>query len=337
MAKLHRITLAGKTFHARSGQTLLDAALANGVDLPHDCKAGRCGACLTRVRAGITLGGQSHQAGLIHACQAMVFSHLEIEVEQLPPIQRVRGRIVNITEMAEEIVELTIKPARALTMLPGQYCRFTFRGFPERPFSPTAAMADAREDGLLRLHVKRVRGGRVTPHLGHTIKPGHAVSIEGPLGHAFLRPGRTGRLVLIGSGTGFAPVWAVAAAALRENAARQVVLVAASRRLSSFYMGPALNVVRAMPSVKSIGCVEELLRRTGPFVPGRATDQLPPLDAADIVYAAGAPKVVEVAGKAASAAGAAFHADPFVVANEDPPGGLAQSLVERARAWLDAG
>lgn len=80
MAKLHKIVLHGETFHARSGERLLDAALVNGVDLPHDCRAGRCGSCLLRVRSGITLGGETPQPGMVRACQAMAFSDLDLEI-----------------------------------------------------------------------------------------------------------------------------------------------------------------------------------------------------------------------------------------------------------------
>jgi len=326
--KLHRITLGKAGFHARSGQNLLEAALASGVDMPHDCRSGRCGACLTRVRAGITMGGQTHQRGMVHACQALVFSDLALEQEPVPPIVRIKGRVAGIETLAEDIVEVAIEPARPVTMLHGQYCRFRFRGYPDRAFSPTTPIASKRAAGRIHLHVKRVRGGRVTPELGRAISPGHSVVIDGPFGHAYLRPGLGNRLVLVGSGTGFAPVWAVAAAALRENPRREIVLVAASRTLMTFYMAPALEAARRFPSVRVHASVRELKRAYGPLVPHAPTDCIPSLSADDIVYAAGAPSLVNAVGGLAAAAGAMFYADPFSV-EPHPPGWL-----ERARARL---
>ena len=272
MAKLHKISLGSEIFLARSGQRVLDAALLNGVEMPHDCRAGRCGACLTRVKTGITLGGETRQAGMVHACQAMVFSDLALEVEPLPPVLRVSGTLSKLSELAEDIVEVTIEPSRRLDMLPGQYCRFRFRGFPARSFSPTSSLGALQSDGRIRLHVKRVRGGRVTPSLGNTICEGHQVHIEGPFGHAFLRPGLSNRLVLIGSGTGFAPVWAVGAAALRENPERQMTVIAASRRAAAFYMTPALALISRYPNVKAIATIEASaqVRPLSPTVSRRA-------------------------------------------------------------------
>lgn len=333
MAKLHRIQIGSQQFHARSGQLLLDAALLNGVELPHDCRAGRCGSCLTKVRAGITLGGETRQAGMVHACQARVFSELKLEVEALPPVTQVNARIVQLVEVAPDIVEVTMKPAQTIEMLPGQYCRFRYRGFAARAFSPTAALNSLRDDGLLRLNIKRVRDGRVTPQIGKAIMVGHAVTIEGPFGHAFLRKGGQGRLVLVGSGTGFAPVWAVAAAALRENPLRRIVLLAASRKLATLYMAPALDLASRYANVKVAACVEELTQKHGLLLAGDPIGHLPKIANDDIVYAAGSPKLVDAVGDAAQANRALFYADPF----EPEIRPSSSGWLDNAKAWLRTG
>ncbi|MEZ5773282.1 MAG: 2Fe-2S iron-sulfur cluster binding domain-containing protein [Hyphomicrobiaceae bacterium] len=331
MSRLHRITLGDATFHARSGQNLLEAALSAGVDLPHDCRAGRCGTCLTRVCNGITLGGDTFGQGMVHACRAMVFSDLSLEVEPRPPVVSLRGRVSGLSELARDIVEVAIMPEKPLAMLPGQYCRFRFRGYAARSFSPTAPLAAMRNDGLLRLQVKRVAGGRVTPQLGKAIGRGHQVQIEGPLGTAYLRAGSTGRLVLVGSGTGFAPIWAVAQAALREDPARSLELVAASRTLDAFYMAPALMQASRFAGTRVKAVISELEHSQGRLLAGQPLEHLPHLQSGDTVYAAGAPGLVEAVGTAA-AAGAAFHADPF-----ETPRPTGPSLAERALSWLSAG
>jgi NAD(P)H-flavin reductase len=332
MAKLHRISLGNETFHANSGQLLLDAALVSGVDLPHDCRAGRCGSCLTRVCQGITLGGEARQAGLVHACQARVFSDLALEIEALPPVERIKGKIVRLIELAEDIVEVTMALDRKFDMLPGQYCRFSFRGFPARPFSPTASLSAIESDGRLRLNIKRVRDGRVTPQLGKTIGQHHSVAIEGPFGHAFFRSGLDSRLILVGSGTGFAPVWAVAAAALRENPQRSIVLIAVSRKAAGFYMAPALELANEFANVSVVAAIEELKSNHGLVMGGPAIGHLPRLSASDIIYAAGGPSLVDAVGEAAEAAGALFYSDPF-----EPMAPPTPSWLDLAKDWLKTG
>ena len=332
MAKLHKVKIGTEVFSARSGQLILDAALLGGVDLPHDCRAGRCGACIAQVKQGITVGGEARERGAVHACQARVFSDLSLEVEALPPVVRVKGRIAAIAELAADIVEVTLVPERKIEMHPGQYCKLGFRGYPSRAFSPTGSLFAFEDDGQLRFHIKKVKGGRVTALIGDMIRERHSVVVEGPFGHAFLRSGVTGRLVLVGSGTGFAPVWAIGVAALQENPLRPIVMIAASRSIAGFYMAPALELLSGRSNVQIVATIEELVRDHRLVSAGGALDHLPPLSADDIVYACGAPRLVDAVAAAASAAGARFYADAFE-ANAPPT----QGWLDLARGWLKTG
>ncbi len=332
MAKLHNVRIGEESFSARSGQVVLDAALLGGVDLPHDCRAGRCGACVARVKQGITLGGEGREPGMIHACQARVFSDLSLEVEALPPVVRVKGSVTALADLAEDIVEVTIALERPFVMYPGQYCKLAFRGHPARAFSPTGSLLSLADDGHIRFHIKQVRGGRVTPRIGETIRQRHSVVVEGPYGHAFLRPGLKKRLVLVGSGTGFAPVWSLATAALRDDPARRIVLIAASRKIAGFYMAPALELLAGRSNVQIVATIEELIRDHRLVSAGDPLDHLPALTGEDIVHACGAPALVNAVADVACAAGAQFHADAFE-ANAPP----SQGWLDRARGWLKAG
>ena len=332
MARLHRISLNDQEFTAHPGQKLLDAALVAGVDIPHDCRAGRCGACLTTVRAGITLGGESHQSGVVHACQARVFSDLAVAVESLPPVRQIEARLIRLVDRSADVVELTIALRTQLHILPGQFCRFTFRGYPARLFSPTAPLTGHPPDGRIRLNVKRVNGGRVSPDLGTAIQRGHHVTVEGPYGHAFLRTAETSRLVLAASGTGFAPIWAVGHAALCENPHRSVVIIAGARELKQLYMAPALEFASRFPNVEIILTVENQQAAYPGVRTGRPADHIPPLGPDNIVYAAGAPRSVDAIGQLASAAGAKFYADPFEAAGVE-----VKDWIARAADWLRAG
>lgn len=329
MAKRHRITVNSETFSAHSGQRLLDAALVAGVDIPHDCRAGRCGTCLTRIMSGLTYGGESRQPGMIHACQAHVFSDLDLTIEALPPVERTQARLVSLIDVTDDVAVLTIKPSTPLDIWPGQYCRFIFQGFPERAFSPTAPLDGSPNGDTFCLNIKRVRSGRVSTNLGGKIKPGHKLTILGPFGQAYFRPHRTHRLVLVAGGTGFAPMWAIGEAALRENPRRRVVFVAGTREIKSLYMGPALALVSQFPNVTAIATTE-VMHADFPHVRhGRPSDHVPALEATDTVYAAGAPAMVDAVSKLALAARATFYADPF-----EPAGGQAEDWLTKAVAWM---
>ena len=99
---------------------------------------------------------------------------------------------------------------------------------------------DRTNDGRIRLHIRRVPDGRVSSALDREILEGHRVRLSGPFGSAFLRPGMANRLILVGCGTGFAPVWSIADAAMHENPGRQMVLVVGARSVETLYMTRAL-------------------------------------------------------------------------------------------------
>ncbi len=329
MSKLHKVVLNGKVFFARSGQLLLEAALVNGVDLAHDCRAGRCGTCITRVVEGITVGGGTRQAGMVHACQAHVLSDLTLACEPLPPVTAMEGRVAMLVDVAEDVAEVTIQPARKPGHLPGQYYRFTFQGYPARAFSPTESLDGTWLNKAFKLNIKRVRNGRVSSQLGTGIQAGHRVRMLGPFGHAFLRPAQKNRLVLMAGGTGFAPIWAIAQAALREDPFRPVWMVAGVRKLPQLYMGPALELANRFPNVTAIGAVDSSSPLPEFVAAGAPELHLPQLSREDTVYACGGPAMVDAVAAAASAAGAAFYADPFEAAPPDDA-----MLLNRLGSWL---
>ncbi len=331
MAKFFKVELNGQTFMAQAGDVLLDAALIGGAEIPHDCRAGRCGTCVTQVAEGRTICGETGIKGMVYACQARVLSDLRLKIEEVPEVCSIKAVLRRIRQVAHDIVELSIEAFEPLRYLPGQYYRFEFSGFPARSFSPTVPLDRPPRRGFLSLNVKQVRGGRVSPQLGVSIRPGHRLRMEGPFGHAFLRPRGKGRLVLVAGGTGFAPMWSVAYAALRENPTRKIVLIAGSRTIDSLYVMSASKRISRFPNVRVIPTVEEL-HRSPPFrvYRGRPNDHLPPLETSDIVYAAGAPRMVDAVAKSAEAAGAVFYCDPFepaVPASETGWIGVVRSLL----------
>jgi 3-phenylpropionate/trans-cinnamate dioxygenase ferredoxin reductase subunit len=332
MRQLVRVTFNGSTFSAYPGDVLLDAALRNGVGMPHDCRAGTCDSCRVRVVSGETQGGECPDGGGVLACQTRVMSDLEIASEVAVRTVRRQGRLEQVTELGEEVIEVAVSTSRPLPVEPGQHIIATFRGYPARAYCPTRPLdARAAEDGLLRFHVaRRVRGG-VSAALGRAIKPGCRVEIAGPYGRCGFRRGLASRLVLVCEGTGFAPAWAIADAALRERADRSILLIVGVRSVYDLYMVQALDLLATCAGVRILVASEERQSLTHVILPGRATDYLPPLLARDIVYAAGPPALVDTVGHLAKVSGATFGGDAFVPIVEETPRGWLSRLMRLNR------
>lgn len=313
MGKFCNVTVNDLTFLARRGDLLLDAALSNNVDLPHDCRSGVCGACRVRLVEGRVFGDTDDGSGLVHACQSRVVTDLKIVTEKMPEILSVPGRVKSLTPVARDIVSVRLELSKPLKYLAGQYCKVLFRGFPARSFSPTFPLNGGPDDRVLEFHIRVVAGGAVSSALGHEIKVGHRVKVSGPYGTAFFRPNHAGGMVLVSSGTGFAPMWSIAVAAIFERPQRELILVVGARSVKSLYMLRALCRLARFPNVSIVPVVSERQDFSEAIRVGRPTDHMPILSPDDIVYTAGAPVMTAHVTEIAKASGVRCYADPFVV------------------------
>ncbi len=311
MAKTCKVTLNNEAFLANCGDLLLDSALMNGIDLPHDCRSGICGACRVRLVDGKVFGGQEHGDDMIHACQARVVSDLEIVSEPVPDQVSLPGRVAKLVRLAPDVIGVDVELPKPLHYLPGQYCKLQFRGFPERSFSPTYPLEGRPDPRLLHFHIRRLSDGTVSSALGREIGIGHRVKLTGPLGTAFLRPDHAGSIVVVASGTGFAPMWSIAVAAITEQPQRELVFIVAARKIQSFYMHNALCRLARFPNVTIIPIVSEAQNVSSVIRSGRPTEHMPRLTPDDVVYTCGAPAMTESVARISRAAGARCYADPF--------------------------
>ena len=293
MTRSHQVTINGESFLARHGELLLDAALSNGIDLPYGCRAGHCGTCCVRLVSGAIRGGEGAEPGIVHACQCRIAGDAVIEKDQPPDVRTVEGVLSSLRPLSHEVMEVGIRTHRALPYHAGQYAQVCFRGYPSRPFSITHALQGNPSSRSVWFHVRRMKGGRVTSALGKRIRPGHRVKLTGPYGSAHFRPGLASRLVLVATSTGFAPIWSIAVAALRENPERLMMIIVGGRTVESLYMGPALVQLARFPNVLVVPVCSTAQTSSNAVCLGRPTDYLPRLLPTDVLYACGAPAMVE--------------------------------------------
>jgi 3-phenylpropionate/trans-cinnamate dioxygenase ferredoxin reductase subunit len=319
------LVINGKTVKANYGETLVDAGLSGWVAIPHDCCSGQCATCRVSVVRGQVDDRGTAEKGTVLACQAKVIGNAEIAFDHVPQIAKQSGLVTGLATLAPDIVEVTVKLGTPIDFRPGQYLSVKFSGFPARDLSPTVRFDGTAGPGELIFHIRRYPGGIMSTQIGATIRPGHRVQVRGPFGGAFLREGY-GPLILIGGGTGWAPIWAVAAAARREQRHRDLVIIAGSRDAEGLYMRRSLewlidDGVRDVIATAEAGAVNPVLR-------GRPTHYLPSLGPEDTVYVAGPPPLVDAVKIKSRAAAARCYADPFL------PNAQPLSLIDRVMSML---
>lgn len=331
MRKVCKVWINGEEVSAKPGDLLLDTALMNGIELPHDCRSGYCGTCQVRVVAGRCLGAPTTNPDFVHACQTRIISDLHVVVERVPEVTEVTGVVADLIDIAIDVLEVCVECPQPVACLPGQYLSVQFRGFPARHYSPTAPLDWPCDPALVRFHIRCLPNGRVSSALGRSINRGHRVKLTGPFGSAYFQPNDCERLILISSGTGFAPIWAIAEAAIREKPTRELVLIAGARDLESLYMIPALCRLAWFPRVTIIPTAVTRQNVTPAVRHGRPSDYLPPVSSRDVIYVAGGPALVKTVAQIAQAGGALCFSDPFLPA-ADKNGG--ETFFARAAKWL---
>ena len=306
---LHTLNINGQTVQARSGETLVDAALSGKVLIPHDCATGQCETCRVNIPWGEVDAAGTSYGDTVLACQARVCGDATILFEQPPQAVREPGRLETITPLSDDVVEITVRSREPLAYRPGQYVKLAFEGYPAREYSFSAKMDQDSDPDVNVFQIKRLKAGRVSTALGNAIRPGHRASLHGPFGSAFLREQEEGPLVLTASGTGFAPIWSLAKAAIKTNTKRPISLIAGVRTPADLYMQPALNWLRdhGHDDIK----VSARHEAKGEILPGQPDHYLPDLCKRTSVHVAGNPDLVERVREKALAAQAACHADPF--------------------------
>jgi CDP-4-dehydro-6-deoxyglucose reductase len=314
---MHSVTLkpGGQQFQVEEGETVLAAALRQGHVLPYGCKSGACGTCKGRILEGRVdygtytkhvLTDEEKAKGRALFCQAKPLGDLVLEARAIGAakgiqIKTLPCRVQQMQRLADDVMVLRLKlPANErLVYLAGQFIEFLLKGGARRSFSMASAPHDSE---LIELHVRRVAGGSFTEHVFTTMKERDILRFEGPLGVFFLREDSDKPIVLVASGTGFAPIKALIEEAFRKGVARPMVLYWGGRRPKDLYMNELAEKWAAEhPGFKYVPVISDALPgdawagRTG-FVHRAVMEDFPDLSGHQ-VYACGVPIMVDSARK----------------------------------------
>ncbi|SNS98052.1 CDP-4-dehydro-6-deoxyglucose reductase [Noviherbaspirillum humi] len=324
---------SGHQFSCDEDESVLAAALRAGVGLPYGCKNGACGSCRGKLLEGTmehgphqvkALSAADEERGFALFCCARPKSDVVIEVREVAgagefPIKKMPTRVAKLDRVADDVIVMSLQlPANErLQYKAGQYLEFLLKDGKRRSYS----MANAPHlDEHLTLHIRHMPGGLFTDHVFNAMKEREILRIEGPLGTFFLREDSDKPIILLASGTGFAPIKAIIEHAAHQGSQRPMVLYWGGRRPKDLYMHALCEEwARTLPNFRYVPVISNAQPEDGwsgrdGFVHQAVMADIPDM-AGYQVYACGAPVMVDAAKRdfvsACKLPDEEFYADAF--------------------------
>jgi CDP-4-dehydro-6-deoxyglucose reductase len=245
-----RIASSGKSFIVNQGESILTAALRHGVMLPYSCKNGTCGSCKGAVHSGevhypfhppLALERHDLAEGFALMCQAEPIEDLVIEVREIEAVRDIQvrllpARVAEKSLLASNVVRLRLKlpTSQRLQFLAGQYIDVLLKGGKRRAFS--IASSPSKEDEI-ELHIRHVEGGDFTGFVFDDLQERDILRLEGPQGNFFVRNDQANRpMILMGGGTGFAPLKSMIEHLLEQGDQRKIHLFWGAQSREELYL-----------------------------------------------------------------------------------------------------
>jgi CDP-4-dehydro-6-deoxyglucose reductase, E3 len=307
---------SGRSFAVNPDQFILASGISQGIGLPYGCKDGACGSCKCKKISGSVehgphqskaLSAEEEENGFVLTCCAKPLSDVVLESKQVTeagafPIKKMPSRVMALDKLSHDVMRVKLQlPANDVVQYhAGQYVEFLLRDGARRAYSMGNAphTLDAAAP-MIELHIRHTPGGKFTDHVFGAMKEKEILRIEGPYGSFYLRESSK-PIIMVASGTGFAPIKALIEHMQFKNIQRPTVLYWGGRRPADLYLETWVKERLAeMPNLSYVPVVSDALPedrwtgRTG-FVHQAVLD-----DVADMsghqVYACGAPIVVDSA------------------------------------------
>jgi CDP-4-dehydro-6-deoxyglucose reductase len=311
-----QIQPANREFEVQRDEAILAGAIRHGIGLPYGCRDGACGSCKSRLLEGRVVHG-AHQAkaltadeeaaGLVLTCCATPQTDCVIEARSVPgagefAVMKLPTRVLAITRPAPDVAVLRLQlPAnQAFRYHAGQYVEFILAGGVRRSYSMANAPDHLGTPPAIELHIRHMPGGVFTDQVFNTLKEKDILRMEGPFGSFFLRTDSAAPIVLLASGTGFAPIKAIIEQLRANGDQRTVTLYWGCRSRADLYQHDwAEQMAREMPNLRyepvlsepadgdawrgRVGLVHQAVMADWPDLSGHQ------------VYACGAPVMVDAA------------------------------------------
>lgn len=319
-----------KAIEVQSDETLLQAALRQGIEFPNLCRVGGCGSCKCRLiegevteltETGYILSEDEINNRHILACQAKPKTNLKISVNLTQNISSkpISGTIVNKQQLTQDIVQIDVQLSQPLQYKAGQFANITLPEFPKLSRSYSLS-STPNESNTVSFTIRKVIGGKISTQLVEHSRIGDPLTIQGPGGDFWLRPGKE-PVLLVANGSGLGAVYGLLKQAANSKQQRPITLLyGAKKQQDLYYLDELEQLAKTLPAFKFVPILSQPKSETvWQGSTGRVTNHLQQYAKDNgSAYLCGSPAMVDEVEAQLLKLGMNFdniHADRFVEQN----------------------
>lgn len=242
---MKNIEYKGRIYRCRPEETVMDALLRQGATIPFSCRNGTCHTCLMKSTSDLI--PEEAQQGLNNhlkinnyflPCKCYPRSDIEIIPARKDDIFNT-AKIIKNELAAENIHRLWIELDEPLRYRPGQYINIRHPEGQIRSYSIACMPTDGNR---IELHIKKMRNGCVSNWLCDAVSNGDSVEYQGPFGECYYQSDNPVQdLIMVGTGTGIAPLYGIIRDALSHGHKGQLFLYHGTREVDGLYLHDELR------------------------------------------------------------------------------------------------
>ncbi|MEY4676557.1 MAG: hypothetical protein RLZZ470_1064 [Pseudomonadota bacterium] len=252
----------GATIEVEEGQTILDAALRQGIYIPHACGHGLCGTCKVSVEDGEVDHGAANPFALMDferddgktlACCATLQSDTTIEADidedpdaEIIPVQDFQTTVSRIVDLTPTIKAIYLKLDKHLHFQAGQYVQVQIPGVEGgRAFSIANTPKQVKETGEVELNVRILKDGKATTWLHQQLKTGDKLKISGPYGRFLVRQSAQQPMIFMAGGSGLSSPRSMILDLIASGSTQPMTLVYGQRTVEELYYDDEFKALAA--------------------------------------------------------------------------------------------
>ena len=276
--------------------------MAQKLNLPHACKNGVCGACKSKLVTGEvrleeynprTLTPEDINQGYTLLCKAHALTDLVFDIPNVLdgfPVKILPSKVIAINKTHQTaVITLKLPESVEFGFHAGQYIDIMFKG-KTRSYSIASAPTSPKE---VEVHVKYHKGGEFSEYVWNELATDSVLRFKGPLG-VFKLQKSDKPILLVATGTGFAPVKSIIESLYIENVTREIHLYWGNRSVEDFYLTEILTKWQSKLNIKITKCLSKDTQNEyfSGYVTNAIKNDFEDLSSYDL-YACGNPQMIE--------------------------------------------